>query len=642
MVKNYAKFEEIGIRQIKPEGWLRGFLEKQRDGLTGHIEVAGHPFDNVGWDRYDVQPEKDQPGWWAYEQTGYHLDGAERLAELLDDRAMKARAKKSFEHVLQNADEDGYLGPKNLKKSDGWNRWPHVVFFRALAARYSATRDPAILEAVKKHYLNGAHRHDRARDVINTEIMLRAYLASGDGRLLTMAKEDFASYNENCRDDNCAKAQLSPKKAYAHGVTYNEYGKLGALFYICTGDKSYLKPSVNAYKKIDRFQMLPDGLHCSNEFLLDNDYMQTHETCDVTDYTWALHYMLMATGKGEYADKIERCILNAGVGSVEENFKGLQYFSCANQLVLDRTSNHSDFLMGDKWMSYRPNPGTECCAGNVNRFMPNYCACMWMKKKRGVAAVLYGASTLTLGKGKSRVTVAERTDYPFEDRITFDFSMEKERKMPLWLRLPGWCKAPEIRVNGQVAEYTVKDGFAKIDRVFKNGDRVTLDLPAEIEEKRWGADGVYVQRGPLLFAYGMKGDRKVDEKETNQTPDFPAYNTYPDQPFNYALVPGQTFTLHKTAPGENPFAIEGTPYSITVKARRVPAWKITAKKKIYPVHNLYIRPWKREEKTGRFVFTPRYPTRATMKKAQLGPEESITLVPYGAAKVRVTVFPAID
>ena len=96
MAKYYGKFEEIGIRKIKPQGWLKAFLEDQRDGLTGHLEVAGYPYDCIGWDRFDVDTTKsnDNPGWWAYEQTGYHLDGLERLGELIDDRKLKNRAAR--------------------------------------------------------------------------------------------------------------------------------------------------------------------------------------------------------------------------------------------------------------------------------------------------------------------------------------------------------------------------------------------------------------------------------------------------------------------------------------------------------------------------------------------------------------------
>ncbi len=43
MVKNYAKFEEVGIRQIKPEGWLGDFFEKagrRADGTPGSGRVS--------------------------------------------------------------------------------------------------------------------------------------------------------------------------------------------------------------------------------------------------------------------------------------------------------------------------------------------------------------------------------------------------------------------------------------------------------------------------------------------------------------------------------------------------------------------------------------------------------------------------
>ncbi len=644
MVKYYGKFEELSIKQIKPQGWLKSFLEDQKNGLTGHLEVAGYPFDRVGWDRFDVDTTKsnENPGWWAYEQTGYWLDGMERLAELIDDRKLKNQAAKSFDYVLENADPDGYLGPKLLKDSDGWNRWPHVVFFRALMAKYSATGNKSLLDAVCRHYLEGNWGHGTGRDVINVEIMLWAYLKSGDERLLALAEKAFADYNAQCRDDNCAAAQMSNKKAYAHGVTYNEYGKLGAILYSCTGKKEYLTPVIKAYKKIDRYQMLPDGLHCSDEFLLDNDYMQAHETCDVTDYTWALGYLLMATGKGEYADKIERCIFNAGIGCVEEHFKALQYFSCVNQVILDRTSNHCDFLQGDKWLSYRPNPGTECCAGNVNRFMPNYCARMWMKKGRSLVAALYGPSKVRTGSANGKVVITEDTNYPFEDQIRFFFEAKEQKSIKLYLRIPAWCQNPSLRFNKEAVALNVKNGFALIDLSVKTGDLLTLDLPGTLTVKDWGKDGQFVEKGPLVYTYGMKGDRQIDEQEERSSADFPAYNTYPDKPFNYAIVPEEGLQFEKAPMTENPWSIEQTPLTITCKARKVHSWKITHKNFIEPVYNLYTRPWVRERKEGKFTFTPRYPaSKKALLSQGLGELETITLVPYGSAKVRITVFPKL-
>ncbi len=641
MFKDYSKFRKAPIKNISPKGWLREYLLDMSKGLTGNMEVAGYPFNKVGWDRFDVDTTgmNGNPGWWAYEQTAYMVDGMERAGELIKSRKLKAKAAKSFEYTLANADSDGYLGPKLLKESNGWNRWPHVVFFRALLARYSATGDKSIIEALRRHYLDAPQDYSNLRDVINVEIMLLVYLECKDEALLALAERSFKEYNEKCRDDNCAAAQLSNKKAYAHGVTYNEYSKLGALLYMCTGKKEYLKPSVKAYKKIDKYQMLPDGCHCSNEFLLDNSYRQAHETCDVTDYTWALNYMLMATGNGEYADKIERCVLNAGIGCVDERFKALQYFSSVNQLVLDEHSNHCDFLQGDKWMSYRPNPGTECCAGNVNRFFPNYCASMWFKKGRNsIYSVLFGASEYRHGKG---VTIKQITDFPFSDDIKYEFCLASPRKLNFNVRIPAWAEAPEIYVNGERADLKVKNGFATISREFSNGDCLRLVLPSSIKFVETG-EGVYVEKGPLLYTYGMYGERQIDKNEKNSSQKFPAYNIYPDKKWNYGLCAEkediENVKIIRSEMTSHPFDIANVPIKLEVSAKELYGWDFEHRNVIKPVHNLYTRPWVRERKTGKFTFTPKLPTDAFVNKHGVGECEKITLVPYGAGKVRLTVF----
>lgn len=40
------------------------------------------------------------------------------------------------------------------------------------------------------------------------------------------------------------------------------------------------------------------------------------ETCDVSDMTYSAQHMLRVTGRGVYADRIERAALNAGPGAV--------------------------------------------------------------------------------------------------------------------------------------------------------------------------------------------------------------------------------------------------------------------------------------------------------------------------------------
>jgi len=158
------------INRIEPEGWLRRYLEVQRDGLTGHLEHAKFPFDTGGWNRTDVK-NRGGDAWWPYEQTGYWFDGMVRCAYLLRDPALLAKALRPIRFVLARPDRDGYLGPAFMKGPKGWLRWAHAVFFRAVMAHHSATGDRAILRKLTRHYLSKTAPHTDGRDVCNVEIL---------------------------------------------------------------------------------------------------------------------------------------------------------------------------------------------------------------------------------------------------------------------------------------------------------------------------------------------------------------------------------------------------------------------------------------------------------------------------------------
>lgn len=643
-VKNYSKMEKVSIKSITPKGWLKQFLVDQLNGLTGNMGVAGYPFDTVSWGApfVDTTEFNSNPAWWAYEQTAYWVDGAERLGQLLKSRKLLAKVSQNFEYVLENKDSDGYLGPKNLKDNidkGGYFRWAHVVFFRALLSRYYATKDKSILLALKDHYLKSKTDLTAFRDMLNIEIILLVFLELGDKELLNLAEEIFSEHQKKVEGKWCenysVKGNLSNKKIRVHGVSYNEYSKLGAILYICTGKREYLKPVIKAYKTIDRFFMLPDGLHCSDEFTNSNKYWETHETCDVTDYTWSLNYLLMATGNGEYADKIERCIFNAGIGSVEENFKALQYFSGLNQVILDSTSNHCKFYKGDKWMSYRPNPGTECCPGNVNRFFPNYCASMWFKKGRNTLfATLYGASEFTYGTGSSKVKIIEETAYPFSDAIKFKFSMKNERSLKLRFRIPAWCENAEILLNGKPIDFTVKKGFASVDRVYNDTDEIILKLPSVARKLNY-QQGVYFEKGPLLFTLGQFGDRQIDLEEEKSTKDFPAYNIYPNEKWNYGIPKNSEISVNYREMTDKPFTVDTAPITLEVDAREIKNWTLEKHKTVFSSRgeNGELAVLK-----GNFQFTPKLPNDKFIEKNGLGELEKITLVPYGCAKVRLSIL----
>lgn len=437
-----------------------------------------------------------------------------------------------------------------------------------------------------------------------------------------MAEEDYISYNQSCADDNCDKVGLSSKKPYCHGVTYNEYSKLGAILYRYTGKEKYLQASESAYDKLERLFMLPGGCHCSNEFLLSDNCMESYETCDISDYTWSLMYLFDATKKGKYADLTERCIFNAGMGSVLEDFRGLQYFSCANQVIADYQSNHNYFHRGSKWMSYRPNPGTECCPGNVNRFLPNYVLNMWKKDGNAVYAVLYGASTFETDD----IYIQEDTDYPFRESIAFDIQTKKP--FDFMFRIPGWADKFTVVKDGADTEVQPQNGFARLQ--ISKGCHIKIMFESSVQEHETN-DGIYFSKGPLVYCYGLTGKRERDRNEKRSSETFPAYNIYANDKWNYAVKRGnKTMFVPGTQTG---FDLNKDLPSIRVQAFEAPEWSLEQCNKIKVCDDLYKKTTHTE--SGQFLFTPSPQSVGHISDCA----QTLTLRPYGAGKLRVTVFP---
>ncbi len=617
-----------GMETIEPKGFLEQFLRKQMDGLTGNIAEAGYPFDCVEWGSEDVSPPTKNCPWWRYEQVSYWLDGYTRCAILLKDEERIANARRIIYNVIDHPDGT-YLGPEVIRDPEPDNyRWPHVVFFRACMAMYGYNGDRRIPEAIRRHYLGDSADYAVKRNVMNVEIMLWAYEATGDEALLKMARDAYDRYNEACETDACDRVALSPKKPYVHAVTYNEYGKLGALLYRHTGEKEYLAASEAAFAKLVRMFMLPGGCVCSNEYLLSDHYYHSIETCNVSDFTWALFYLLSITKHPKYADLIERCIFNAGMGAVTEDFRALQYFSCANQVISDHQSNHNVFSKGASWMQYAPNPGTECCPGNVNRFMPNYTLHLWGNEAEGIYCYLYGASRFLCERDGGRIEITEETDYPATDRVRL--RIKTEVPFDLYYRVPGFMTEAEVTVNGTVKKQKPKQSYL---RAHITGDTVMeLRFSAKtVAHERAGR--VYFTRGALTYCLAMEGDRQTEVVEGKR---FPAYRMYANREWRYAIRRGDV----RYTPCEDfrEFRL-GTPLPyLTVRAVRIKNYDLERVKRFY---------FKGDVKLGRkhYVNEPRTftPRLLPNRKLELAKEdEPLRLYPYGAGKLRVTVFNSVE
>ncbi|MBS1563775.1 MAG: glycoside hydrolase family 127 protein [Bacteroidetes bacterium] len=624
--KRYDRFRENNITAVNPQGWLLEFLRRQQSGLSGHPDVLSYPFNSVGWAGVITRNDgKHGEDWWRYEQTAYFTDGILRLGYLLDDNTSIQKALEGVNYTLQHPQPNGRLGPDFFP-----SQWPVAVFFRVLQAAWMATGDNRIVEALHRHYLSYTPEElaTHKRWIVNLEGMLWTYGQTGDPKLLELAEKAYAHGGFELTEEKA----LSLDTMRIHGVTYMEMSKLPALLYSYTGKQHYLDAAINAMRKLDLHYMLPDGVPSSNEFLRSRDPLQSHETCDISDYSWSMGYLLMATGDAVWADHIEKAIFNAGPGAVSKDFKNLQYFSSVNQVIATGNSNHNAMKHGSTWMAYWPCHETECCAGNVHRFMPNYAARMWMRDAAGgPVAALYGPSVekALVGKSREPVTITETTNYPFADNISFSFDLAKPLSFPFSFRIPGWCKAPVVTINGKRYNGALRPGsFVRLNRLFRSGDRIVVQLPMQPKLNNWAPYGAAVEYGPLLFAYAVPEKVTIDTAtypnllgKRSPDPAFPALDIRPDGPWNYALQTDAHYSaksirvLRNTA-GGYPYDPSSVPLVLRVPVRQVKAWGLDS---------------------GRY--TPAMP--ASGKFEYLSKTDTITLVPYGSTRLRVSVFPVV-
>ena len=112
----------LPLGAIKPKGWLRDQLKIQAAGLSGHLDEFWPDIKDSSWLGGKAE------GW---ERLPYWLDGIVPLAFLVEDDALKAKAKRVIDYVLDHQAADGWMGPVSDGKHEAYDPWPLFVMFKA-------------------------------------------------------------------------------------------------------------------------------------------------------------------------------------------------------------------------------------------------------------------------------------------------------------------------------------------------------------------------------------------------------------------------------------------------------------------------------------------------------------------------------
>jgi hypothetical protein len=287
------------------------------------------------------------------------------------------------------------------------------------------------------------------------------------------------------------------------------------------------------------------------------------------------------------------------------------------------------------------NPfSSRCCQHNHSQGWPYYAEHLWMATPdNGVAALLYSESVVKVrvgdgggsAAGGTEATIRETTHYPFDSTVRLLMAVGRPVAFPLYLRIPGWCTSARVRVNGIAVDVRLTpDGYAKIEKLWADGDEVELDLPMQIRVRTWeeNKNSESVSYGPLSFSLKIKEDYvEVDSKasaigdskwqEGADQSKWPAFKILPGSAWNYGLEKGEDFEIvRKEWPADDfPFTQEAVPIGIKATGRQIPGWGT--------------------DRYGLCGVLPVSPVAVST------PEQSLELIPMGAARLRISSFPVV-
>ncbi len=629
-----APLLKLPVGQVQPKGWLRKYLELQKEGLNGKLGTVSAWLDknNNQW--------LDDHGDHGWEEVPYWLRGYCSLAYILDDDAMKKEAQVWFDAVLSNLKEDGFLGPRNYENGNP-EVWAQMIMLWALQTYYESTGDQKVLDAMTDYFnwemtvpdtqfLKGLWQEKRGGDNMWSVIWL--YNRTGNETILPLIDKlhkNTSDWTQNGTLPNW------------HGVNVAQGFREPATYYMYTGDEAMLQATYDNHRIMrERYGQVPGGMYGADENARAGyfDPRQGAETCAIVEQMASDEILMGITGDPFWADHCENVALNTFTAAMTKDMKALRYITSPNMAISDEKLHGPSIDNNLRGMLSMSPFSSRCCQHNHGMGWPYYAEHLVMATTdNGLATMLYAASETTakVADGKS-ITLTETTNYPFDETVKLTVGTDGAVTFPLYLRVPAWATGSTVNINGQPQAITEAAGkYIRLERQWSDGDVVELTLPMTVSSQVWQQNkaSVSVNYGPLTLS--LKIDENFEQHDSRDK-DFvqddshwqegvdaslwPCYVLKPESAWNYALkvdkdnLPLQFSVTKKAWPADDfPFTLESVPFEFTATGVQIPSWGY--------------------DETG---MTDLLPTKYTPRSTE---ETKLTLVPMGAARLRISAFP---
>lgn len=412
--------------------------------------------------------------------------------------------------LLRAQSDDGYIGCLNknsrIKKEYDLHELGYIILglsqdYRYFKNKRSLNAAVSVTEYLINHWKEAPHPNMTTLGV--AEGLFSISSAADNPR--------YSSFAENMKMGKHAGFNLrewaiypgeGKNRAQNHSYRWLERCLMQLELYSRKPDLKLLRQSQNLL----RYLLKENGLlvtgTCSSEECWHNDQKgegEIGETCVTAYLIRVLEKYIRITGEQKYADIIERAVYNSLFAAQSPDGRHLRYFT-----PFEGKKQYYD-------------KDIYCCPNNFRRIIAELPEMIYYKWRNGLAVNLYTSSSIEISLSNDiPVIIQQETDYPNSGKVTLYMTIKEPAVFPLRFRIPQWCESAEVKINNEKLCAAISGSFHIIERKWKNGDRIQLNMPMKwrwIKGRILQRDRCVLLRGPQVFCLNAKRNQLPDEME---------------------------------------------------------------------------------------------------------------------------------
>jgi DUF1680 family protein len=530
----------FGFKKCEEEGRIRNFA--RAGGLMEGEYEGKMPFDDS--DVYKI------------------IEGASYSLKTNPDQKLEKYIDQIIDMIAAAQEEDGYLCTWKTLHPDttpAWwvkpgPRWHHLGashelynvghMYEAAYAHYQATGKSNFLNIALKNadlivntFGPGKNLNPPGHQIIETGLV-KLYIISRDKKYLNLAKF-FLDQRGNAEGHNLYGAYsqdhipvIRQEEAVGHAVRavymYAAMADIAAIMkdpdYLSAVDKIWQNVVTRKLYITGGVGARHEGESFGDNYELPN-LTSYNETCAAIGNIYWNHRMFLLHGDAKYIDVLERILYNGMISGVSLSGNSFFYPNCL------ASDGKYKFNIGS--LTRQPWFDCSCCPSNVIRFIPSIPNYVYARRDDSLYVNLFISSKATIAVNDKPVEILQETGYPWEGKVLIRINPEINSNFSIHLRIPGWAvnqpvpgdlyryvnKSGEvvtIRVNNNLIDLQMHKGFAVINRNWRKGDMIKLELPMRIcrvlahELVEEDHNRVALTRGPIVYcAEGVDNGMKV-------------------------------------------------------------------------------------------------------------------------------------